>query len=172
VILPCDDAFLRAAATQRPNYRPQEHLPMRAERALTNLLMREVKLQMKAENLKRCLEQSYDFSVQGAFKVIDDWNYKYIDENNLKRFLRNVGYLASKQELVAIIRRIDLDGDAKINLDEFNEGVRSQFSLTSPHTSKPTFSKQPSRSNLVSASKKSKSTTPMKPKLSKVKRRP
>jgi len=65
VILPCDDAFLRAAATQRPNYKlgAQEYLPMRVERALTTLLMREIKLQMKAENLKRCLEQSYDFSV-------------------------------------------------------------------------------------------------------------
>lgn len=127
---------------------------MRVERALTNLLMKEVKLQMKAENLKRCLEQSYDFSVQGAFKVIDDWNYKYIDDSNLKRFLRNVGYLASKQELVAIIRRIDLDGDAKINLDEFNEGVRSQFSLAAPYSSKSqklNMSKQLSRSNLLSA---------------------
>lgn len=56
---------------------------------------------------------------------MDDWHYTYIDEKNLRRFLRNVGYLASKQELVAIIRRIDTDGDAKISLDEFNEGIRS-----------------------------------------------
>jgi hypothetical protein len=58
IILPCDDAFLRAAATQRPNYKllPHEVLPMRVERALTNLLIKEVKLQMKTENLKRCLE--------------------------------------------------------------------------------------------------------------------
>jgi len=50
---------------------------------------------LRIENLKRNLEHSYDFSVAGAFKAIDDWNYKYIDEKNLKRFLRNVGYLAS-----------------------------------------------------------------------------
>jgi hypothetical protein len=36
-----------------------------------------------------------------------------------------VGHLASKQELIAIIRRVDTDGDAKINLGEFNEGIRS-----------------------------------------------
>jgi hypothetical protein len=69
---------------------------MRVEKALTNLLVKEIKLQMKAENLKRCLESAYDFSVQSAFKAVDDWNYTYIDEKNLRRFLRNVGYLASK----------------------------------------------------------------------------
>ena len=30
-----------------------------------------------------------------------------------------MGYLASKEELISIIRRFDLDGDAKINFDEF-----------------------------------------------------
>jgi len=98
-----------------------------------------------------------------------------------------VGYLASKQELVAVIRRVDLDGDAKINLEEFNEGVRSQFSLTSSYASKTqpqkpnasfgAMTKQNSRSNIMSASKKSKSNvnTPMKStasKLGKQKRKP
>jgi Ca2+-binding EF-hand superfamily protein len=56
---------------------------------------------------------------------VDDWNYNYIDEKNLRRFLRNMGCLASKQELVAMIRRFDTDGDAKINIEEFEEGIRS-----------------------------------------------
>jgi hypothetical protein len=58
ILLPCDDAFLRAAATQRPNYKlgRNEYLPMRVEKALTNLLIKELKLQMKAENIKRNLE--------------------------------------------------------------------------------------------------------------------
>lgn len=101
---------------------------MRVEKAITNLLVKELKLQMKAENIKRSLEQSYDFSVPNLFKAVDDWHYTYIDEKNLRRFLRNVGHLSSKQELVAIIRRIDTDGDAKVNLEEFAEGIRSQFS--------------------------------------------
>jgi hypothetical protein len=63
ILLPCDDANLRAAATQRPNYNigRGDLLPMRVEKALTNLLVREVKMQMKVENLKRILESSYDF---------------------------------------------------------------------------------------------------------------
>jgi Ca2+-binding EF-hand superfamily protein len=36
-----------------------------------------------------------------------------------------MGYLASKQELLSIIRRFDLDGDAKININEFVEGIKS-----------------------------------------------
>jgi Ca2+-binding EF-hand superfamily protein len=82
-------------------------------------------LHLKAEGLKRNLEGAYDFNPINAFKAVDDWSYSYIDEKNLRRFLRNVSYLASKQELVAIIRRFDTDGDAKINRDEFIEGIKS-----------------------------------------------
>ncbi len=108
-MLPCDDAVLRAAASQRQTLDvPRvEFLPMRVERALTQLLIKEIQLHLKAENQRRVLEQSYDFSAAGAFKAIDDWNYKYIDEKNLRRFLRNMGYLASKAELIAMIRRFD-----------------------------------------------------------------
>jgi hypothetical protein len=40
-----------------------------------------------------------------------------------------MGVLMQKSELVSLIRRIDLDGDAKISYEEFFEGVKSQFSL-------------------------------------------
>jgi Ca2+-binding EF-hand superfamily protein len=87
--------------------------------------LREVKLQIKAENIKRLLENQYDFNIQSAYKVIDDWSYGYLDARNLRRFLRNMGVLVQKSELVALIRRIDLDGDAKISYEEFFEGVKS-----------------------------------------------
>eukprot|EP00349_Pseudokeronopsis_sp_Brazil_P009930 CAMPEP_0202979232 /NCGR_PEP_ID=MMETSP1396-20130829/85442_1 /ASSEMBLY_ACC=CAM_ASM_000872 /TAXON_ID= /ORGANISM="Pseudokeronopsis sp., Strain Brazil" /LENGTH=137 /DNA_ID=CAMNT_0049718571 /DNA_START=251 /DNA_END=664 /DNA_ORIENTATION=- len=127
VLLPCEDPLLRAAATQRPNRRVKatEYLSMRVERALTHLLVREVKIQIEAENLKRTLEQRYDFSVQGAFKCMDDWNYGYVDKANLKRFLRQTGHIASKSEIISIIRRFDTDGDAKVNFEEFTEGMKS-----------------------------------------------
>ncbi len=102
---------------------------MRVEQALTTLLLREVKLQIKSENIKRLLEGQYDFNIQSAYKVIDDWSYGYLDARNLRRFLRNMGVLMQKSELVALIRRIDLDGDAKVSYEEFFEGVKSQFSL-------------------------------------------
>jgi Ca2+-binding EF-hand superfamily protein len=98
---------------------------VRVEQSLTTLLLREVKLQIKAENIKRLLENQYDFNIQSAYKVIDDWSYGYLDARNLKRFLRNMQVLMQKSELVALIRRIDLDGDAKVSYEEFFEGVKS-----------------------------------------------
>ena len=92
--------------------------------------MREVKLHLKIENLKRNLEGAYDYNVKAVFKCVDDWNYNYIDSKNLKRFLRNVGHVASKAELISIIRRFDTDGDAKINFEEFKEGTKSALALS------------------------------------------
>jgi Ca2+-binding EF-hand superfamily protein len=75
-------------------------------------------------------EFSYDSSVKAAFKAIDDWNYNYIDKQNLKRLLRSMGHLASKQEIVAILRRFDLDREAKINMKEFGEAIRTQLAAS------------------------------------------
>jgi Ca2+-binding EF-hand superfamily protein len=113
---------------------------MRVEKALTQLIVRETKLHLKVENMKRSFEGAYDSNVQIAFRAIDDWNYNYIDEKNLRRFLRNMGHLASKPELVAIIRRFDTDGDAKVNIEEFKEGIKSHLTLIkkSGHLSKTT----------------------------------
>jgi hypothetical protein len=49
---------LRADVSQRPTFRisKDDLLPIRVEQALTTLLLREVKLQIKAENIKRLLE--------------------------------------------------------------------------------------------------------------------
>lgn len=71
------------------------------------------------------MHNAYDFTLQKAFRAIDDWSYGYIDQSNLKRFLRTAGFVASKQELVAILRRFDMDGDAKISFAEFELGMRS-----------------------------------------------
>ena len=43
-----------------------------------------------------------------------------------------MGHLASKQEIVAILRRLDLDGDAKINLQEFGEAIKTQLASSQP----------------------------------------
>lgn len=54
------------------------------------------------------------------FREIDDWGYKYIDYKNLKRFLNfKMGVSANDQHVIAIIRRFDLDADAKLTLKEF-----------------------------------------------------
>lgn len=149
MLLPCEDSVLRAAATQRPNKEvgKNDFLPMRVEKALTQLLVRETKLQLKVDSFKRVLECSYDFSYQNAFKSIDDWNYQYLDNANIKRFLRKCGYVAGKEQLVSIIRRFDTDGDAKINLKEFSELLKSSQHITSKYQSATKSKKSVKTSN-------------------------
>ncbi len=53
-------------------------------------------LNFRSEQLKRNLEQSYDFTVQNAYQAVDDWNYTFIDHTNLKRFLVKMGHVPSK----------------------------------------------------------------------------
>jgi hypothetical protein len=46
--------------------------------------------------MKRNAENAYDFTFQKAFRAVDDWSYGYIDQSNLKRFLRGMGHIATK----------------------------------------------------------------------------
>lgn len=78
------------------------------------------------------------------FKSVDDWNYKYIDQINLKRFLIKCGVLPNDGLLLAIIRRMDLDADAKLNLREFIDGVRPLENFTAKKFGQSTMgSKRP-----------------------------
>lgn len=88
-----------------------------------------MRFHLKSDQLKRNLESSYDFTFKKAFKAIDDWTYGYLDQSNIKRFLRSTGHVASKHELISILRRFDIDGDAKINFQEFQLGCKSSLSV-------------------------------------------
>lgn len=65
----------------------------------------------------------YDFNADALFKDVDDININYVDAQNLKRFLIKSGVFANEQLLIAILRRFDLDADAKLNKKEFTEGI-------------------------------------------------
>ncbi len=93
------------------------------ERALAKLIHKELKLAHKQEIIKQELHSRYDYDVERLYKEIDDWNYKYIDCKNLKRFLNKMGIAASDANVIAIIRRFDLDADAKLSLKEFGQGI-------------------------------------------------
>lgn len=84
---------------------------------------------MKVDQLKRNLENKYDFTFKQAFRAVDDWNYGYIDHANLKKFLRSMGFVAAKQDLINILRRFDMDGDAKVSFKEFEIGFKSSLTV-------------------------------------------
>ena len=72
------------------------------------------------------MDATKSFDIDKAFSAIDDWRYGYIDKKNLKSFLRKHNYLASTAECMAIIRRLDLDADARLSKQEFADGLRPE----------------------------------------------
>lgn len=82
-------------------------------------------MQRRLEILKRELETRFDFTPLAAFRSIDRYNVGKIDSISLGTYLRANSHHASEIELLAIIRRIDTDGDACLNFNEFAEFLRS-----------------------------------------------
>jgi EF-hand domain pair len=95
------------------------------EDSLTALIESEIQFHLNLESLRKELEYSYDFSTSRIFKAIDESRLGFINESNLRIFLKKMGHQPLKAELLAILRRFDLNGDSKISYSEFKEAVRS-----------------------------------------------
>lgn len=74
--------------------------------------------------MKQELASRYDYSLERLYKDVDDINYGYVDSSNLKRFLIKCGIFPNEGNLISILRRFDLDADAKLNKKEFIEGIK------------------------------------------------
>jgi Ca2+-binding EF-hand superfamily protein len=57
------------------------------------------------------------------YREIDDCGFKFVDTCALNRFLHKCGLAESQSRIVAIIRRLDLDADARLSFNEFTEAV-------------------------------------------------
>lgn len=134
IILPCEDNFLRRDVQNRPSFRVSryETLPANMELGLCDLLVEEIKLLRRLETLKRELQIRYDFTPYAAFRTIDKFNDGFVDSYNLKSFFRNHYSYPTEREILAVIRRIDTDGDAKISYSEWSDFVSSSSSVNKP----------------------------------------
>ena len=128
MVMPCDDQYLRAAIAQRDIYEVTKHdfLDAEIEAELTRLFEKEIALNRVTEELKQEMDATKNFCVKKAFRAIDDWDYGFIDKKNLKSFLRKHNYIASTAECMAIIRRLDLDADARLSRQEFADGLKPE----------------------------------------------
>jgi EF-hand domain pair len=81
-------------------------------------------LHRRQDILKTELEVRYDYTTYAAFRAIDRYSEGNINTLNLLQFLKNNGHYATEREALAIIRRIDTDGDAKLSYTEFSEFIR------------------------------------------------
>lgn len=112
-MLPCDDMFLRSLATQRPNYPVSRYdrLPSIVEKELASLLEKEIRYHHRLERNKSELQRRYDFSTLAAFDSVDTIRRGHINNSEVQSFLKVNGYYATESEIIAIIRRLDVDAD-------------------------------------------------------------
>ena len=94
-------------------------LPYDIEMGLVRLLQHEVGFIQRMNSLVKDLTGRPDFSAFAAFRTIDRHNEGCINIANLQDFFRGFGNYLVEQEVFAIIRRIDTDGDAKLSFEEF-----------------------------------------------------
>lgn len=126
IVLPCEDNYLRNRTLDRPSRHVgrYDYLPRDIELALATVIEKEIDLQRRLESLKRDLELQYDYSPYAAFRSVDRYNSGRIDQVNAGSFLRQNGHYASEMELLAIVRRIDTDGDAILLYSEWADFLR------------------------------------------------
>jgi len=72
---------------------------------------REITYHNKVEGLKKEMALRYDFTSRYAFESIDSARLGFLDHRNVANFLKLNGHYSTEAELVAIIRRLDVDAD-------------------------------------------------------------
>ena len=92
----------------------------------SRIACREIAFNRVTEELKQEMDATKSFCVKKAFEAVDDWQYGFIDKKNLKSFLRKQNYIATTAECMAIIRRLDVDADARLSRQEFADGLRPE----------------------------------------------
>lgn len=86
--------------------------------------------------MRKDLGRRHDFSTYGCFRAVDDLNEGDINPNNLRSFFKNNGYYPTEDDVIAIVRRLDLNADCKVNYAEFCEAIKTQeFVVRDPASS-------------------------------------
>ena len=98
-----------------------DYLPRDIEIALATVIELEIDMQRRTDDLKRDLTVRFDYTPLAAFRSVDRYAIGAIDSLNLGTFLRAQNAQLGEFEIMAIIRRIDTDGDAAIGFNEFSE---------------------------------------------------
>jgi Ca2+-binding EF-hand superfamily protein len=127
-----------------------EFITEEIEGLIFELLNQELDLAAQLEYLKLEITSSIDYSLDKLFALVDDCNMQWIDTQSLRRFLVKCQYVPDDEVLIGAIRRLDLDGDSRINFKEFCDGIQTieTFSRDSLSNFKLAFTQQ--LDNLVS----------------------
>ena len=63
------------------------------------------------------------YSILKAFNAIDTYGFNFIDHVSLTRFMKNNITACTQAEIQAIIRRLDLCANSKVNFKEFSNAM-------------------------------------------------
>ena len=140
VVLPCDDLYMRSVVTQRPSYdcAKTERLSFSVEQQIALLLKLEVEYHKHCAIVKSDLKRRSDWSDMRSFNSVDIHRDGFITYNNTMNFLRLNGMRASEGEVIAIIRRLDIDADQKITYEEWCKTMQENNDLEHPRHQDPT----------------------------------
>ena len=134
MVLPCDDNIMRKEVQARPYSRAGrfDALPHEIEMGLVRIIQHEVDFIRRVAGLSRELAMRPDYSAHAAFNTIDRYQEGSINIANLQEFFRSFGNYLIEQEIFAIVRRIDTDGDGRINMFEFAELFKTNVDVALP----------------------------------------
>lgn len=122
--MPCQDRELRNVI-KRAKYaigdvHPEHRMMSRdCDILLASLFKREIDLFRLKNLILEDLDSVTQCTPLELFKLVDVMDKGVLDHLTLKEFLLLNGHFSTKEELIAIIRRIDTDGDSKIKYHEF-----------------------------------------------------
>lgn len=124
--LPCEDNYLRDRTMARfaPALLRHEVLPRDIELAMCDVIEKEIALQRNLEALKADLAACIEYSPSAAHATVDVYRSGVLTTVNVADFMRSQGAFLSELELVAIIRRMDTDGNCAITLGELSDFLR------------------------------------------------
>ena len=100
--------------------------------SLTNLLLREMELIKKLDEISQKIKNSKIFSTYEAFMAIVG-EEKYMTKLNLNNFLKENGVNVNNEEAAQLMFRLDADNDDKISYEEFKEifyPIKDEFVYT------------------------------------------
>ena len=115
ILLPCEDSRLRNdVLSRRPYVRIGRFQLLQRDIELTvvEIILKEIQLARHVGALKKNLEMSYDYNRSTAFRTLDVLNRGILNIYVLEEFFRKNHHFMTDYEIMAIIRRIDTEGDA------------------------------------------------------------
>ena len=93
---------------------------------MARVINKEIDFFRKSELLKEDLVSRYDFNFVDAFKTTDVDRISFLTHDTIYFFLKRNNVIVTDDDVLAIIRRIDIEGEGKITYSAFVDAIIPQ----------------------------------------------